>query len=64
MSKIDKPTLDRVVKHYLSNKDRPTAENIIRSWGPHIKGYDIESELKKLDENPKPKNKNLMEEKI
>jgi hypothetical protein len=45
---MTKTELKKVVEHYIKNKDLISAKNYILSFGPGIKGFDVEKELKKI----------------
>jgi hypothetical protein len=45
---MTKTELKKVVEHYIKNKDPISAKNYIMSFGPGIKGFDVEKELKKI----------------
>jgi hypothetical protein len=45
---MTKTELKKVVEHYIKNKDPISAKNYILSFGPGIKGFDVEKELKKI----------------
>ncbi|MBZ2166299.1 hypothetical protein [Methanobacterium spitsbergense] len=42
--------LTKVIKNCLKNKDFETAKNYINTFGPKIKGFDINVEIKKIEE--------------
>lgn len=46
---IDRKTLTEVVNHYLKGNDVETAKAYIKSWGARIKGFNVDKELKKLE---------------
>ena len=46
---IDRKTLTEVVNHYLKGNDVETAKSYIKSWGVRIKGFNVEKELKELE---------------
>ncbi len=60
---MTKTELTKVIKHYTDNKDFETAKNHVLSFGPQLKNYDIESELKKIDELSKKEIKDVKLEK-
>mgnify|MGYP000895428730 CR=1 FL=1 len=45
--------LKKVVNYYVENRDFETARNYIKSWGEHIKDFNIEEELNKFEEGIK-----------
>lgn len=50
ISKVNKTVLTKVIKNCLKNKDFETAKNYINTFGPKIKGFDINVEIKKIEE--------------
>ncbi|MCE7699505.1 MAG: hypothetical protein K8E24_012110 [Methanobacterium paludis] len=46
---MNKTQLNSIVNRYLANKDIETAKNYIKTWGKHIKKFDIEKELTELE---------------
>jgi hypothetical protein len=63
ISNITKTLLTDVIKRHVENKDFENARSYIRSWGPQIKNFDIQKELKKIDEIKNKVNKKVKPEK-
>jgi hypothetical protein len=60
---ITKTLLARAIKNHVNQGDPETARNYIKTWGPHIKGYNVEEELQKFEaELQKLKKKSEKEE--
>lgn len=65
MTGITKTLLARAIKNHTQQGDPETARNYIKTWGPLIKGFDVEEELMKFEaELQKPKVKKPAKEEI